>query len=303
MSGILPKGLQGWQVLRALGQPSSPPAEDRWGGRGEKYQVGPATEQAVMAAVVLRAPLLVTGEPGVGKTDLAYWAARHFELNIFRFDVRSTTTYKDLLYTFDTVAYFHQAQNKDQALDKKACIKKGPLWQALSAPSVLLIDEVDKAPRDFPNDLLRIFEDNTFEIPEYPDLKPTKASRPLLVVTSNGERPLPDAFLRRCLYHPLSLDKPLVREAVLAKRGSYGELDDAYLEAAQERFWSLREEVQRKKPSTAELLLWLMLLSADTQRPPAEILRQMTLDDLPHKGVLLKTSEDYPAPNKDNPAQ
>lgn len=286
-----PRGADG---LTALRQIPRPPTLNQPEARAPLYQPDPPLVGAVEAALVLGVPLLVTGEPGVGKTQVAFWLGLYFNIPVFELQVKSSTTFRDLLYTFDTVAYFHQAQEKG-VLDKEDFIAQGPLWKAYATQqrSVVLIDEIDKAPRDFPNDLLRILEDNTFVIPELnrtESLKPG-VPPPIWVVTSNGERQLPLAFLRRCIFHNIELTQELVARAVEAHGPEYSHLGADILALAQRRFFELRSRDLRKKPGTAELLMWLVLLNL--LPPPAlQNLGSLPLAQLPHLGVLIKDGED-----------
>jgi len=211
--------------------------------------------------------------------------------------VRSTTTAEDLLYRFDAVAYLHAANDpaqRGQPVPKSTFVEKGPLWLAYETPgpSVVLIDEIDKAPRDFPNDLLNILDQHEFEVRE----SNRKVSRgqqapPIVVITSNSERRLPEPFLRRCIFHHIAFTEDLVRRAVEARIGDFPQLSDAVREAAIARFLELRGREIRKKPATAELLVWLTVLSARGGVSEADI-RECRLADLPALPALIKDSDD-----------
>lgn len=197
---------------------------------------------AIEAAVAVGEPLLLTGEPGTGKTQAAYYAAYKLDLEpVIHFQVKSESTARDLLYHFDTVQYFHDAHfqklqgekgttNENGArelLDKTRYIDPQPLWEAFKRsdetgkPAVLLIDEIDKAPRDFPNDLLHELDKMEFTIAETKALaRSEKRIRPLVFITSNSERRLPEPFLRRCVYHLFALTTPLLNVPLRRTRKS-----------------------------------------------------------------------------------
>ncbi|WP_437566135.1 MULTISPECIES: AAA family ATPase [unclassified Sorangium] len=256
---------------------------------------------AINAALAVGAPLLLTGEPGTGKTQVAYWIAWHFEIQdrLFPFHVRSTTVASDLLYRFDTVGYFHAAHDpnlKGGSIDRGAFIQKGVLWKALVAEgrAIVLIDEIDKAHRDFPNDLLNVLDQHRFTVIETGE-EPARregAPPPLVVITSNSERRLPEPFLRRCIFHHIEFTPELVRRAVAARTGDFPRLDAAAQEAALERFLELRDRDLRKKPATSELLVWLTLLSA-RGGVSASDLRRAPLRALPALSALIKDRDDW----------
>ena len=186
----------------------------------ERFRPSKDLLNAINAALVTRTPLLLTGEPGTGKTQVAYYLARYFNIRLFKYQVHSNSQAKDMRYDFDAVAYLRDAylaqhsgsamdeQYKDEPRNNPKYLKKGELWQAYEHedPSVLLIDEIDKAPRDFPNDLLLELDQNRFPQPFSPGEVENKGAPPIIIVTSNGERRLPDAFLRRCMVHQIKLD-------------------------------------------------------------------------------------------------
>ena len=262
------------------------------------YQPEPALVLAANAALAVGAPLLVTGEPGTGKTQVAHWIAHQLGVadRLFSLYVRSTTTADDLIYRFDTVAYFHAAHDPARAgkpVDRGDFIDKGPLWKALeSTRAVVLIDEIDKAPRDFPNDLLHVLDQHQFAVPEVGRTIERKAGAPppLVVITSNSERRLPEPFLRRCIFHHIELTEDLLRKAVKARAGDFPELGADVVDIAVRRFLELRAKPLRKKPATAELLVWLVLLSASHAKAAA--LADVPLRALPALSALVKDRDD-----------
>lgn len=210
--------------------------------------------------------------------------------------MRSTTTAEDLLYRFDAVAYLHAAndpENRGKKLDKTNFIEPGPLWKAYEAdgPSVVLIDEIDKAPRDFPNDLLNVLDQHEFAVPELDRTIRRRGLPPVVVITSNSERRLPEPFLRRCVFHHIELTEDLLRRVIAARSCDFPNLPDAVREAAIQRFLELRGRDVRKKPATAELLVWLMVLAA-RGGVTVEELRNCRLNELPARSTLVKDRED-----------
>lgn len=236
---------------------------------------------AIEAAVAVGEPLLLTGEPGTGKTQAAYYAAYKLGLEpVIHFQVKSESTARDLLYHFDTVQYFHdahfqkiQGENGMEALlDKNRYIEPQALWEAFKRgdetgkPAVLLIDEIDKAPRDFPNDLLHELDKMEFTIAETKMVaRSAKRIRPLVFITSNSERRLPEPFLRRCVYHHIRFNDSIIERAIAAraqKHPEFNRLGEGLLNLAIRRFLDLRaEDALRKKPATGEFLMWLRMLA------------------------------------------
>ena len=262
-----------------------------------RYQPSTELVDAVNVALALGAPLLVTGEPGTGKTQVAWYLAWHFGLDfatqVFPLNVRSSTTADDLLYRFDAVGYFRSAQT-GQAAKQVDFVSRGPLWQAYSsgAPSLVLIDEIDKAPRDFPNDILNVIDQHRFFVPEADTWieRPADAPPPIMIITSNSERRLPEPFLRRCVFHHIALTDELVRRAVAAHAGAWPELASHAVDAAVDRFFEMRRLNLRKPPATSELLMWLAILNglgATTQA-----LQDAPARALPALSVLIKDADD-----------
>ncbi|MEO5333421.1 MAG: MoxR family ATPase [Magnetococcus sp. YQC-5] len=260
------------------------------------YVPGDLLETAINTALAVGEPILITGESGTGKTQAAYYAAYKLGVEpVMHFQVKSDTTAKDLLYHFDTVRYFHDAhmEKEGRPLDKANYIEKRALWQAFEAavPQVLLIDEIDKAPRDFPNDLLHELDQMEFYVPEISrTIQAARALRPVVFITSNSERRLPEPFLRRCVYHHLQFDEALVREAVNRRRASFARLSDSLIDTAMRRFMDLRSRPLRKLPSTGEFLVWLRILSIANGTYPEPL--EKDLSKLPYLGTLLKDHQD-----------
>jgi len=255
----------------------------------DSYIVSDELRHAVNVAVALARPLLVRGEPGTGKTLLAENLARALNLSLVRWHVKSTTKAKDGLYVYDTVARLHDSRFGGDGAgvrDIAKYIKLGPLGEALASPSrvVLLIDEVDKADLEFPNDLLHELDAMRFRIDETGKEYAAK-ERPIVVITSNNEKELPDAFLRRCVFHYIQFpDRALMAEIV---KVHHPDITDKVLDNALEVFFGLRQTPKlRKKPSTSELIDWICAL----KKAGVDLAR--VSGGIPFLGTLLKTEQD-----------
>ena len=257
---------------------------------------GDELDIAINTAISVGEPLLITGEPGTGKTQTAYYIA--YKLNIgpvIDFHVKSDSTAKDLLYYFDTVRYFHDAhlRRNEQLPDKSEYIEKRAMWEAFESDytRVILIDEIDKAPRDFPNDLLYELDQMEFKILEtQKKVKGKKENPPIIVITSNSERRLPEPFLRRCVYHHIEFSEEIVNVAVKKRKKEFPNLSDDFLEMAIDRFLSLREIVVRKPPTTSELLVWLRVLGLNADKYSTYL--DDKLSELPYLGALIKDHQE-----------
>jgi len=252
------------------------------------YIASEELRHAVNVAVALARPLLVRGEPGTGKTLLAENLAAALELPLIRWHVKSTTKARDGLYVYDTVARLHDSRFGDtgNVRDIARYIKLGPLGEALAAPSrvVLLIDEIDKADLEFPNDLLHELDAMRFRIDET-GRDVAAVERPIVVITSNNEKELPDAFLRRCVFHYIQFpSRDLMAEIV---KVHHPDITDRVLDNALEVFFGLRATPRlRKKPSTSELIDWICALKK------AGVDLGRVSGGIPFLGTLLKTEQD-----------
>ncbi len=235
-------------------------------------------------------PLLIRGEPGTGKTQLARAIAEDLRHPLYTWHVKSTSKAQDGLYVYDTVQRLNDSRfGTGDVRDIKQYIKLGPLGRAFQSTErcIVLIDEIDKADLEFPNDLLHELDAMSFAIPETGEtIKASK--RPVIVITSNAEKELPDAFLRRCIFHYISFPQPDEMKRILAVH--HPKIEETLLSQCLVRFYWLREQSDiRKKPSTSELIDWIGALLR------GGISAQQLEKDLPFLGVLLKKEQDLQA--------
>jgi len=248
---------------------------------------------AVNAAVLLRRPLLVKGEPGTGKTVLAHEIAKAVGAPLIEWNVKSTTKAQQGLYEYDAVARLRDGQLGDERVhDIRNYIKKGKLWDAFTSPElpVLLIDEIDKADIEFPNDLLQELDRMSFDVYETQE-RITAAERPIVVITSNNEKELPDAFLRRCFFHYIKFPDRATMQAIIDVH--FPGIQRTLVAKAMYVFYEVRDVPGlKKKPSTSELLDWLKLLLNEDM--PLDVLqnRDPTKAIPPLHGALLKNEQD-----------
>jgi MoxR-like ATPase len=260
----------------------------------DKYVATADLKLAVNAALTLGRPLLIKGEPGTGKTMLAEEVAASLNMPLLQWHVKSTTKAQQGLYEYDAVSRLRDSQLGDERVrDIQNYIVKGVLWQAFTAPEpvVLLIDEVDKADIEFPNDLLRELDRMEFYVYETREMV-VATHRPLVIITSNNEKELPDAFLRRCFFHYIQFpDRETMADIVGVH---FPNLRQDLLTAALQSFYAMRDVPGiKKKPSTSEFLDWLKLLLAEDV--PAEALRasgEAKAGIPPLHGALLKNEQD-----------
>ncbi len=258
----------------------------------ETYIVPDDLEVAVNAAVTLERPLLVKGEPGTGKTELARQVAQALDMPIIEWHIKSTTRAQQGLYEYDAVSRLRDSQLGDERVhDVANYIKRGKLWEAFAAEQrvVLLIDEIDKADIEFPNDLLQELDRMEFFVYETSESVKAK-QRPVVVITSNNEKELPDAFLRRCFFHYIKFPDAETLSKIVEVH--HPGIKGALLSTALSQFFEVRETPGlKKKPSTSEVLDWLKLLLAEDLSP--EDLKRDGANALPKlHGALLKNEQD-----------
>ncbi|MBO9477540.1 MoxR family ATPase [Shimia sp. R11_0] len=247
---------------------------------------------AVNAAVALERPLLVKGEPGTGKTELALQVAQGLGLKMIEWNVKSTTKAQQGLYEYDAVSRLRDSQLGDERVhDISNYIKRGKLWEAFDSDEkvVLLIDEIDKADIEFPNDLLQELDKMAFHVYETGETVTAK-HRPIIIITSNNEKELPDAFLRRCFFHYIRFPDMETLKKIVAVH--HPGIKDALLTTALTQFFEIRETAGlKKKPSTSEVIDWLKLLLAEDLS--SEDLKRDGANALPKlHGALLKNEQD-----------
>lgn len=259
----------------------------------QDYIVSEELALAVNAAVVLEKPLLLKGEPGTGKTQLAEALAASLEAELLSWNIKSTTKAQQGLYEYDAVSRLRDSQlGNDKVHDIKNYIRPGKLWQAFTAEKrpILLIDEIDKADIEFPNDLLHELDKMAFDVYETGE-RVTANQRPIVLITSNNEKELPDAFLRRCFFHYIRFpDEETLRSIVQVH---YPDIQKHLVSEALQTFFAVREMSSlKKKPSTSELLDWMRLLLAEDISP--EQLKQHREKGglMPLFGALLKNEQD-----------
>ena len=248
---------------------------------------------AVNAAMTLQRPLLIKGEPGTGKTVLAHEVAKATGKNLLEWHIKSTTKAQQGLYEYDAVSRLRDSQLGDEKVkDIKNYIKKGKLWEAFEAEEspILLIDEIDKADIEFPNDLLQELDRMEFNVYETGETVKA-AQRPLVIITSNNEKELPDAFLRRCFFHYIQFpDRDTMHQIVNVH---YPDIQQMLVREALSLFYDIREVPGlKKRPSTSELLDWLKLLMVEDM--PLDVLKSRDPKKLipPLHGALLKNEQD-----------
>ena len=267
-------------------------AEQRFSGTNS-YIATDDLKMAVNAAVTLERPILVKGEPGTGKTQLAVEIARSLDRPLFEWHIKSTTKAQQGLYEYDAVARLRDSQLGDERVhDIGNYILRGKLWEAFESEvqPVLLIDEIDKADIEFPNDLLQELDRMEFFVYETKQLVRAR-HRPIIVITSNNEKELPDAFLRRCFFHYIKFPDQETMQAIVDVH--FPGLKKALLREALNAFYKIRDVAGlKKKPSTSELLDWIKLLLAEDIPPEALKSDDKRAAIPPLYGALLKNEQD-----------
>lgn len=253
----------------------------------EEYIASDELIRSVNIAVALKKPLLVKGEPGTGKTMLAEAVAKSLDMELLIWNIKSTTRAQDGLYVYDTVQRLYDSQFGTAGVDDIGkYIRMGKLGEAFQREKqvVLLIDEIDKADLEFPNDLLWELDQMEFYIPETGETVKAK-ERPIVIITSNAEKELPDAFLRRCIFHYIAF--PEKEEMTEIVKAHFPELEESLLQGALDAFYRIRNlPGLSKKPATSELLDWIMALRL------GGIPEETLTEKIPFAGILLKKTED-----------
>ncbi len=253
----------------------------------EEYIASDELIRSVNIAAALKKPLLVKGEPGTGKTMLAEAVAKSLDMELLIWNIKSTTRAQDGLYVYDTVQRLYDSQFGTAGVDDIGkYIRMGKLGEAFQREKqvVLLIDEIDKADLEFPNDLLWELDQMEFYIPETGETVKAK-ERPIVIITSNAEKELPDAFLRRCIFHYIAL--PEKEEMAEIVKAHFPELEESLLQGALDAFYRIRNlPGLSKKPATSELLDWIMALRL------GGIPEETLTEKIPFAGILLKKTED-----------
>ncbi|MBR5534232.1 MAG: MoxR family ATPase [Ruminiclostridium sp.] len=254
------------------------------------YVVSSDLLRIVNISIALEKPLLIKGEPGTGKTQLAQAISEALGKKLIIWNIKSTTKAQDGLYVYDTVQRLYDSQFGGEGVDDiKKYIKLGKLGEAFSSDEqvVLLIDEIDKADLEFPNDLLWELDKMEFYIPETKETIAAK-KRPIVIITSNAEKELPDAFLRRCIFHYIAFPNQAMMTDIV--HAHYDNIEENLLEMAMRAFYKVRDlPTVAKKPSTSELLDWLQALRLGGVDP------EKIEEELPYAGILLKKTEDLTA--------
>lgn len=253
----------------------------------ENYIVSPELMSIVNTAMLLQRPLLIKGEPGTGKTLLAHSIAESLNMELLRWNIKSTTKATEGLYVYDTVQRLNDSRFGDKDVSRiEDYIKLGALGQSFKRDRkvVLLIDEIDKADIEFPNDLLNELDEMSFYIPEINETI-SAIHRPVVIITSNNEKELPDAFLRRCVFHYIEFPAPEMMKDIV--RVHLPDLNQELLDEALKRFYKIRTEKHlRKKPSTSELVDWLKAMIRGGLN-----LKNLK-EETPLIGTLLKNEQD-----------
>lgn len=253
----------------------------------EDYIASKPLMEIVNVSIVLSKPLVIKGEPGTGKTLLAHSIQKALGKKLIIWNIKSSTKAKDGLYVYDTVQRLNDARFKDKDIsDIRQYIKLGKLGQAFAADEqvILLIDEIDKADIEFPNDLLNELDEMSFHIPELDETVKAK-HRPIVVITSNSEKELPDAFLRRCVFHYIEFPDEEMMERIV--RVHFPDIQEKLVRESIKRFYWIRQiDGLRKKPSTSELLDWIKALAV------GGVDIEKITGSLPFMGTLLKSEQD-----------